>query len=73
MYVCMYVCIHTCMYVCMHVCMTMYVCMFVYNEFTIKIYRFTHSLCTFLACTAHGAVEIVMEDSEDTRQEQARE
>ena len=53
--------------------MTMYVCMSVYNGFTIEIYRFTHSLCTFLARAAHGAVDIVMEDSEDTRQEQARE
>ena len=34
----------------------MYVCMSVCNKFTIEIYGFTHSLCTFLACDVHDAI-----------------
>ena len=39
--------------------------MYVRNEFTIEIYGFTHSLCIFRVCAAHGA--ITMENSEDRR------
>ena len=42
--------------------------------FTIEIYRFTHSLRTFLARAAHDAIamelEIEVEDLEDRRQRQ---
>ena len=31
----------------------MYVCMYVHYRFTIEIYGFTHSLCTFVARTTH--------------------
>ena len=44
--------------------------MSVHNGLMIEIYRFTHSLHTFLACVTHGA--IAMEDSEVRRQWQAR-
>ena len=37
--------------------------MSVCNRFTIEIYGFAHSLRTFPACAAHGA--IATEDSED--------
>ena len=46
------------MYLCMHVCM------YTHNRFTTKIYGFTHSLHTSLACTAHDA--ITMEDDART-------
>ena len=41
----------------------MYVC----NGFTIEIYGFTHSLCSFLVHAAHDAEVKVVEDSEDRR------
>ena len=45
----------------------MYVCMSVRNRFTIEIYWFTHSLRTSLACAAHDAIMMKVEDSEDRR------
>ena len=57
------------MYVCMYVCMC--VCMCVCNEFTIEIYGFMHSLCTFchvlLMMPSRDVVEIEVKDSEDRR------
>ena len=48
------------------------VCMSVHNGFTIEIYGFTHSLCTFLARATHDAIvmEIEVENSEDRRRRQ---
>ena len=46
----------------------MYLCLF-----TIEIYEYMHSLHTFLAHAAHGVIDIVMEDSEGRRQQQAGE
>ena len=48
----------------------MLVCMSVHNGFTIEIYRFTHSLCTFLAHATHDAIvmEIEVENLEDRSQ-----
>ena len=45
------------------------VCMSVHNGFTIEIYGFTHSLCTFLAHATHDAIvmEIEVENLEDRR------
>ena len=40
--------------------------MSVHNRFMIEIHGFTHSLQTFLACAAHGAI-MMMEDLEDRR------
>ena len=39
-------------------------------RFTVEIYGFTHSLCTPLACDAHDAITVEVEDSRtevDTR------
>ena len=46
-------------------------CMSVHNRFMIEMYEFTHSLHTFVAHAAQGT--IMMKDSEDKRQWQARE
>ena len=43
------------MYVCMYVCMSV--------MGLIEIYGFMHSLRTSLACVAHGAIEVEVEDS----------
>ena len=53
----------------MYVCM--YVCMSVRNRFTIEIYGFIHSLCTFwhvpLSVPSCNGIEIEVKDSEDRR------
>ena len=45
------------------------VCMSVHNGFTIEIYEFTHSLCTFVAHVNHDAIvmEIEVENLEDRK------
>ena len=52
----------------------MYVYMSVRNGFTIEIYEFMHSLCTFwhvpLRMPSHNGMEIEVEDSEDRRRRQ---
>ena len=49
--------------------MVVFVCMSVHNGFTVEIYRFRHSLRTFLPRAAHDAIarngHIEVEDSED--------
>ena len=55
------------MYVCMYVCM--YVRMSVHNGFTIEIYGFMHSSCTFwhvpLRMPSRDGMDIEVEDSKD--------
>ena len=52
-----------------------YICMFVCNGITIKIYGFTHSLCTILAYATYEAMamEVEVENLEERREHQARE
>ena len=46
-------------------------CRSVCNEFTIEIYGFMHSLRAFLSHATRGAINIMMKDSEDRKQQEA--